>query len=69
MIIGGRKYKWNFEKFICNMITMLSIAVMVWVGASYIDVLLNNEYYHREKASWNALQMMVDFHNQIEKGE
>lgn len=62
-----KKMKWSFTKFICNMVTLVSILMMVWVGLSYIDVLLNNEYYGRGTSEYNALQLMLDIHNKIEK--
>lgn len=62
-----KKMKWSFTKFICNMVTLVSILMMVWVGLSYIDVLLNNEYYDRGTSEYNALQLMLDIHNKIEK--
>lgn len=62
-----KKMRWSFTKFICNMVTLVSILMMVWVGLSYIDVLLNNEYYDRGTSEYNALQLMLDIHNKIEK--
>ena len=62
-----KKMKWSFTKFICNMVTLISVLIMVWMSLSYFDILLNNEYYDRETSDYNALKIMVNIHNKLEK--
>lgn len=62
-----KKMRWSFTKFICNMVTLLSVLVMIWVSLSYFDILLNNSYHNRETSDYNALKIMVNIHNKLEK--
>lgn len=48
--------KWSFKKFASNMVTLAGVLAMVWVVASYVDVLIN----HSEAAEWNAIKIMVE---------
>ena len=52
--------KWSFKKFASNMVTLAGVVGMMWLVASYVDVLLNNEFYHREASNWNAIKIMVE---------
>ena len=52
-----KKYKWNIKKFLSNLFTAVSVAVIVWVLASYIDVITHN-LTTCVYAKWNIFPMI-----------
>lgn len=55
------------KKALSNLVTIATIAVMVWVGASYIDIVRQNSQPNPQYTSWNAIVMFIDsameYHN------
>jgi len=41
-------------------VCILSIAFMLWCGASYIEIISKNAKPDPQYSSWNALQIMVN---------
>jgi len=54
------------ENPVCLIVTLLSIAFLVWIIASTIDVDMHNMPYHKnygQYASWNLWEIIVKWHN------
>lgn len=62
-----KKMRWSLTTMICSWLELLSVLMMIWVGISYVDVLINNEFNKSQHSDWNAFQIMVDFHNKMER--
>ena len=55
------------KKALSNLATVALVAVMVWVGVSYIDVVRQNSQPNPQYTSWNAIVLFIEsameYHN------
>ena len=49
----------TIRRFLANLVVLANMALMVWVGASFIDVIVDNSTT-AEHASWNAFVMLTE---------
>lgn len=56
-MIKNKKYHWNIKKFLSNMYFAVSVAFLLWMLASYLDVITHNLSGGTD-AKWNLLLMM-----------
>ena len=60
--------KWSLTTLICAWMELLSIVMMVWVGASWVEVISKNSHPNPAPISqYNLLQMMVKADLKISK--
>ena len=63
-----KKMRWSLTTMVCSWIEVLSVLGMIWMGASWVNTAWTNGYDDgKEPADWNAIKIMVDYHNQIDK--
>ena len=55
------------KKALSNLATVALVAVMVWVGVSYIDVVRQNSQPNPQYENWNAIVLFIEsameYHN------
>jgi hypothetical protein len=49
----------TIKHFLANLVVLVNMAFVVWVGASFIDVIVDNSTT-AEHASWNAFSLLVE---------
>ena len=49
----------TIRHFLANLVVLANMAFMVWVGASFIDVVVDNSTT-AEHASWNAFVILTE---------
>lgn len=49
----------TIKHFLANLVVLANMAFMVWVGASFIDVVVDNSTT-AEHASWNAFVVLTE---------
>lgn len=49
----------TIKHFLANLVVLVNMAFMVWVGASFIDVVVDNSTT-AEHANWNVFVMLTE---------
>ena len=52
------RYKINWKKFAGTIFSAISIAFLLWVGISWVDIVVDNTTTANH-ASWNLFRLMV----------
>lgn len=53
-------YKWSLTTLICAWMEVLSVVMMIWIGASWVEVVSKNSNPDSQICEYNLLQMMVN---------
>ena len=55
------------KKMLSSLATIALVGILVWIGASYIDVVRQNAQPNPQYASWNAVviftETAMEYHN------
>ncbi|MBR4982029.1 MAG: hypothetical protein IKY94_05680 [Lachnospiraceae bacterium] len=52
------KYKINYKKLVGTIFSAISIAFLLWVGISWLDIVVDNTTT-AQHASWNIFRLML----------
>lgn len=55
------------KKMLSDLVAIATVGIMVWIGASYVDIIRQNAQPNPQYASWNAIEMFIEtameYHN------
>lgn len=55
------------KKMLSNLMAIVGVGLMIWVGASYVDVVRQNAHPNPQYTDWNAIvifmETAMEYHN------